>query len=707
MRMPLLSAATALLTLSLAAPAQAATCRTSTLPGVSPPTMLEICITSPAANATLTGTTTISATTAVTGSQSQAAIKRMVFSIDTSYVLTDYEPPFSFVFDSRRYADGNHTLSVAADTASGRTTPATSVAVRLANGVITPAPPPTGFAARPGTPAAPGRPSVIVAVGDHAGGEQTAADVARLVGDLAPNMVLSLGDVYEQGSPEEFENWYGREASSFLGRYQSITNPTVGNHEYLYDNLATGYLTYWSSPPTYYSFNVANWHLVQFSSMCGKAGGCDIGSPQYAFLDNDLATNSAQCTLAFTHFPRFNIGEEGEAAVIQPLWNVLAARGADLLLSGHDHNYQRWQPLNAGGIQSTGGVVQIVVGTGGHSLQSATRADSRVAVFASRYGVLRLELFPRAARFAFVTTSGEILDQGIHHCSGNGVPDLVAPATPAVTAVAASTNSSLLRWTATTDSGGSIFGYSILRNGIQIATVDAATHSYVDSGLAPKSANSYTVIATDSSGNPSAQSVPAVVDLSRLADFGGGGPNEPQVAVVVTGTGVRGRVDLLLSVRPNGTSGEWSFSLSPRPKVVRSTPSGVFATGADPVEVRTRLDRLPPGDYVASLRATTEGGKVITVALPLKVAAVRPRVVRKTRVIVTRVGLKYRLRCIPPVFSAWPAPVTARVWKRNGVVIKTARANTLMVSRGGRYACSVTARNRVGARTSVAVARIA
>src|SRR5262249_58312212 len=105
-----------------------------------------------------------------------------------------------------------------------------------------------------------GRPFVLAGVGDGASGQASSQAVADLITGWSPNMFLYLGDVYEHGSRAEFHNWYGTGAS-FFSRFRSITNPTVGNHEYVTSGAA-GYFDYWDNAPHYFSVDTAGWHIV-------------------------------------------------------------------------------------------------------------------------------------------------------------------------------------------------------------------------------------------------------------------------------------------------------------------------------------------------------------------------------------------------------------------------------------------------------------
>jgi hypothetical protein len=212
---------------------------------------------------------------------------------------------------------------------------------------------------------------------------------AQLVESLDPDVVMPLGDLqYELGKRADFDAGY----ATNWGRFKDRTRPVVGNHEYT-GGKANGYFGYFGEaahgPDGWYSFDAAatGWHVVVLNSVCGTVGGCGEGSRQLAWLRDDLAKTTSGCIVAAWHHPRWTSGLHGNDASMDAIWQALAARGADLVLSGHDHHYERFEPK--------GGVVQLIVGTGGRSLYPVlARQAGSVAVQTSGFGVLDLELRP-------------------------------------------------------------------------------------------------------------------------------------------------------------------------------------------------------------------------------------------------------------------------------------------------------------------------
>jgi hypothetical protein len=231
--------------------------------------------------------------------------------------------------------------------------------------------------------------------------------------------VLTLGDnQYEDGS-------YGKYLASYArswGRVKRITRPAPGNHEYE-TSAASGYFRYFgraAGPPGrgYYSFDVGAWHLVSLDSNCAEVGGCARGSPQERWLRRDLAAHRARCTLAYWHHPRFSSGPHGSDDSVDGLWRTLYERRADIVLVGHDHDYERFAPLDPRGRHDAArGIREFVVGTGGKSLRPfASRERGSQARDASTFGVLALTLGSSGYDWRFVPSVGSFTDRGSGRC---------------------------------------------------------------------------------------------------------------------------------------------------------------------------------------------------------------------------------------------------------------------------------------------------
>ena len=231
--------------------------------------------------------------------------------------------------------------------------------------------------------------------------------------------VLTLGDnQYERGELADYEAVYDRS----WGRVKAITHPTPGNHEYM--SGAGGYFRYFGAAAGdaasgWYSFDLGSWHVIALNSNCAQVGGCWDGSPQERWLRNDLARHAgAKCTLAFWHEPRFSSGAHGDNVAYTELWRALYEAGADVVLAGHDHDYERFAPQAPSGVLDTGrGIREFVVGTGGSHLRpfGAIREWSEVRD-ATSVGILELRLRRDGYDWRFRPAVGSFTDAGSGPC---------------------------------------------------------------------------------------------------------------------------------------------------------------------------------------------------------------------------------------------------------------------------------------------------
>ena len=199
--------------------------------------------------------------------------------------------------------------------------------------------------------------------------------------------------------------------------------PAPGNHEY-WTGGAAGYFEYYGAAAEdpskgYYSFDLGRWHLIALNSNCDEVGGCGRRSAQTRWLRQDLATSRARCTLAYWHHPRFSSGPHGSSAAYREFWRALYAANADVVVVGHDHDYERFAPQNAEGLaDSARGLRELVVGTGGKSLYPFDgRAANSEARNATTFGVLKLTLRPKSYAWRFVPVAGgTFTDSGSAAC---------------------------------------------------------------------------------------------------------------------------------------------------------------------------------------------------------------------------------------------------------------------------------------------------
>ncbi|MCA1834476.1 MAG: metallophosphoesterase [Actinomycetota bacterium] len=243
---------------------------------------------------------------------------------------------------------------------------------------------------------------------------------ARLIQAAHAAAVLTLGDnQYDLGTITGYRLSYDRS----WGRFKDITRPVPGNHEYG-SKKAAGYYTYFGPAAGkrtqgYYSFDVGTWHFIALNSNCYAVGGCKKGSPQETWLRADLRAHPATCTLAYWHHPRFSSGVHGDADGLADFWTALYDGGADVILAGHDHDYERFAPQTpSGGANATKGIREFVVGTGGRSHYATLFKHPNSEVRNSRtFGVILLTLHAASYDWHFRPVAGATFsDAGTGRC---------------------------------------------------------------------------------------------------------------------------------------------------------------------------------------------------------------------------------------------------------------------------------------------------
>jgi 3',5'-cyclic AMP phosphodiesterase CpdA len=257
----------------------------------------------------------------------------------------------------------------------------------------------------PATTPPPRGAATVLAAGDVARCDSDGDELTAALLDRLPGTVLLLGDsVYDDGSGRQFADCY---APSW-GRHRGRTRPAPGNHDYRTAGAA-GYYDFFGASAGergkgWYSFDLGRWHLVALNSNCAEAGGCQAGSEQERWLRADLAAHPARCTLAYWHHPRFSSGtRHGSDPEVGGLWLALYQAGADVVLGGHEHNYERFAPLDPEGrVDPARGIREFVVGTGGASHYRFGRPlPGSEARDSDRFGVLQLTLRPSGYDWRF------------------------------------------------------------------------------------------------------------------------------------------------------------------------------------------------------------------------------------------------------------------------------------------------------------------
>jgi len=262
---------------------------------------------------------------------------------------------------------------------------------------------------------------VLVGAGDISGttteGEPTAKLLDAVVAANPTATVFTAGDnAYQNGSTSDFANYY----DPSWGRHKARTRPSPGNHDYNTSG-ASGYYAYFGSVagPSgrgYFSYDIGAWHIISLNSLVASSSS----SAQGVWLAQDLAATTKRCILAYWHYPRFSSGaNHGSDATMNDFWNPLYAKGATIVISGHDHEYERFAPQTPSGASDpTRGIREFIVGTGGASLYSFASALPNSEVRnASTHGVIKLTLSDGSYAWEFIPVSGSSFrDSGSGTC---------------------------------------------------------------------------------------------------------------------------------------------------------------------------------------------------------------------------------------------------------------------------------------------------
>jgi acid phosphatase type 7 len=250
----------------------------------------------------------------------------------------------------------------------------------------------------------------IAAAGDIANGDCCDDRTAALIDSVRPDAVLTLGDnQYEDGALSDYVDDY----DATWGAFKSTTYPAPGNHDY-HTSGAAGYFEYFGdrAPAEYYTFVLGEWRFFSMNNYASVA-------EQTAWLSSTLAGDDHTCQLAYWHEPRWSSGSHhGSNADVQPWWSAAVDGGIDVVLSGHEHEYERFAPLDAGGaVATTAGTREFVAGTGGRDLYgfggSVTGSEFRLA----EHGVLFLHLGATSYQWDFRDATGMVRDSGSTACT--------------------------------------------------------------------------------------------------------------------------------------------------------------------------------------------------------------------------------------------------------------------------------------------------
>ena len=259
--------------------------------------------------------------------------------------------------------------------------------------------------------------AILVGAGDIADDREYDEATAELL-ETIPGTVITLGDnAYPSGTEAEYNNYY----EPTWGRHKARTMPAAGNHEYD-TGTAEAYFNYFGAvagdaDKGYYSYNVGDWHIITLNTECSEVGGCGSNDPQGLWLQADLAANPSICTLAVLHKPLFSSGSRSSDG--QDYWSILYQAGADVILSGHAHLYERFALQDPNGVADpVHGIREFVVGTGGGDLHSPQPlAPNTEARSNTTFGVIKLTLHQTSYDWDFIPIAGQTFtDSGSAQC---------------------------------------------------------------------------------------------------------------------------------------------------------------------------------------------------------------------------------------------------------------------------------------------------
>ena len=255
---------------------------------------------------------------------------------------------------------------------------------------------------------------VLLAAGDIAMCTHGATETARLLDKLQGDIIVVGDAAYpSERDPNPYLTCY----DSTWGRHKKRTHPTPGNHDvevigmyFDYFGAAAG-----ARPGGYYSFDVGRWHVLALNS------NIEMGprSPQGRWAAADLAAHRTECTLAYMHHPRFSSGPHQLNRLVLPMWRLLDSAGVDVVVSGHDHIYERFAPMGASGTRDDRkGVRLFIAGTGGaYRYEMKKVAPNSEARSSDAHGILELKLTPGKYTWRFVPTAlSDFTDSGSGTC---------------------------------------------------------------------------------------------------------------------------------------------------------------------------------------------------------------------------------------------------------------------------------------------------
>jgi acid phosphatase type 7 len=271
-----------------------------------------------------------------------------------------------------------------------------------------------GGITQPGPPGGGGSATTLTGAGDIADCDvRGSVQTANLLDNISGALFAAGDNAYPSGSEANYRQCY----DPTWGRHKARTRPVPGNHEYEMPGAAPYFAYFGPSAGTpgqgYYSYAVGTWRVIALNSEIDVRAT----SAQVTWLRSELSTSSARCTAVIFHRPRFSSGEHGDNPDMGDVWRVLYDNNADVVISGHDHNYERLSPMDADGrFDALRGIRQFVVGTGGAALRAPTRMRPNSEVTGVSWGVISFNLSDDGYSWNFVSTGLGFTDSGVDRC---------------------------------------------------------------------------------------------------------------------------------------------------------------------------------------------------------------------------------------------------------------------------------------------------
>lgn len=277
-----------------------------------------------------------------------------------------------------------------------------------------PPPPPPGTGSLEPPPVVGSGTAVLVGAGDIGWCNSPGVAATARVLDGIPGTVFILGDAaYMRGSADDFRRCFEPDWGRFRSRWRALP----GNHEYEMP-LASGYYDYFGDAAGagrkgWYGFRAATWHVLMLNSSQPMVKN----SEQYLWVERELQTNRTRCTAAMWHHPYASSGPNGLNPHARDMWQLLMDHGVEMVVSAHDHFYERYAKQNADYAAADRGIRQFVAGTGGAPLYRPVAIIPNREHHIESFGVLKLTLAPTAYDWEFVEApSGQSTDRGSTVC---------------------------------------------------------------------------------------------------------------------------------------------------------------------------------------------------------------------------------------------------------------------------------------------------